>query len=122
MDDQGASGATGHKGADGSFCEQRVERFGAWAEPIGENLTYGDEAARERVINFLTDDGFASRGHRDRLFSAAFKVVGVACGGHKLGQVCVTTLAGGFNEKPGPAQPGKKSTAAPNPPPAAKRF
>jgi uncharacterized protein YkwD len=111
--DQGASGTTGHKGADGSFCEQRVERFGAWDAPIGENLSYGDETARERVIALLIDDGFANRGHRNRLLSPAFKVVGVACGGHKLGAVCVITLAGGFTQKPaaGKAQPAAKSRA-----------
>jgi uncharacterized protein YkwD len=103
--EQGSSGATGHKGSDGSFCEQRVERFGAWAAPIGENLSYGDETARERVIAFLIDDGFASRGHRERLLSPTFKVVGVACGGHKLGAVCVITLAGGFTQKPTAGQP-----------------
>ncbi|HWS56584.1 MAG TPA: CAP domain-containing protein [Pyrinomonadaceae bacterium] len=98
--EQAASGATGHKGADGSFCEQRVGRFGEWAAPIGENLSYGDETARERVIALLIDDGFANRGHRTRLLSPTFKVVGVACGGHKLGAVCVITLAGGFTQKP----------------------
>ena len=103
--EQGGSGATGHKGADGSFCEQRVERFGAWVAPIGENLSYGGESARERIISFLIDDGFASRGHRNRLLSPNFKVVGVACGGHKLGAVCVITLAGGFTQKPAAGQP-----------------
>ncbi|HEV3469293.1 MAG TPA: CAP domain-containing protein [Pyrinomonadaceae bacterium] len=103
--EQASSGATGHKGADGSFCEQRVERFGAWAAPIGENLSYGDETARERVISFLIDDGFANRNHRNRLLSPTFKVVGVACGGHKLGAVCVITLAGGFTQKPSAGEP-----------------
>jgi uncharacterized protein YkwD len=111
--EQSASGATGHRGADGSFCEQRVERFGAWVAPIGENLSYGDETARERVIALMVDDGFASRGHRERLLSPTFKVVGVACGGHKLGAVCVITLAGGFTDKPAAAkaQPASKKTA-----------
>ena len=116
--DQGASGATGHEGGDGSFCEQRVGRFGAWVAPIGENLSYGPESARERVLAFMIDDGFASRGHRTRLLNPVFKVVGVACGGHKLGAVCVITLAGGFNGQPdsGKGRPAAKT------PSGARRF
>jgi uncharacterized protein YkwD len=102
--DQAGSARTGHKGMDGSLCEQRVGRFGAWQEPIGENLSYGAETARERVIALLIDDGFANRGHRQRLLNPAFKVIGVACGGHQLGAVCVVTLAGGFTNKPAAGQ------------------
>jgi uncharacterized protein YkwD len=109
--DQAGSERTGHKGADGSFCEQRVGRFGAWKEPIGENLSYGAETARERVIALLIDDGFANRGHRQRLLNPAFKVVGVACGAHQLGAVCVVTLAGGFTHKPAAAQPSARAKA-----------
>ena len=101
--DQAGSERTGHKATDGSFCEQRVERFGAWQAPIGENLSYGSDSARDRVITLLIDDGFANRGHRKRLLDPAFKVLGVACGGHHLGAVCVVTFAGGFNAKPAPA-------------------
>lgn len=114
--DQAGTDATGHKAADGSFCEQRAQRFGSWAEPIGENLSYGDDTARERVITLLIDDGFAGRGHRKRLLDASFKVAGVACGDHKLGAMCVITLAGGFND--GAKAAGK--TAAPAA--GAKRF
>jgi uncharacterized protein YkwD len=98
--DQHKSGATGHKGSDGSFCEQRAMRHGAWSGPIGENLSYGNHSARERVINLLIDDGVANRGHRRRLFDQTFKVAGVSCGEHSaMGSMCVITLAGGFSEK-----------------------
>ena len=119
--EQATSGATGHKGADGSFCEQRTGRFGAWREPIGENLSYGDETARDRVLTLLVDDGFANRGHRQRLLGAAYKVVGVACGEHKLGGMCVITLAAGFAEGPSAktAQPAGKKAILPA---GAKRF
>ncbi len=96
--DQSGTDVTGHKGSDGSFCEQRAQRFGSWTDPIGENLSYGDDTARERVLTLLIDDGFATRGHRKRIFDAAFKVAGVACGDHKLGAMCVITLAGGFSD------------------------
>jgi hypothetical protein len=113
--DQGATGATGHRGADGSFCETRVERFGAWADPIGENLSYGTQTARERIITLIVDDGVANRGHRQRIFDPRFKVAGVACGDHREGPLCVLTFAGGFTDKTSPAQaikgPGKAPSA-----------
>lgn len=115
--DQAASDRTGHKGTDGSFCEQRVGRFGAWSEPIGENLSYGADTARERVAALLVDDGFANRGHRQRLLNPAFRVLGVACGSHQLGAVCVVTLAGGFTQKPYAARP-----ASPRSPAATRRL
>lgn len=113
--DQAASDRTGHRGTDGSFCEQRVGRFGIWSGDIGENLSYGAETARERVMTLLIDDGFANRGHRARLLNPAFGVVGVACGGHQLGAVCVITLAGGFTHKSAasaPSAPAKQRPAA----------
>jgi uncharacterized protein YkwD len=95
--DQSSSGATGHKGSDSTFIEQRVQPFGNWQGGIGENLTYGDESARERLLTWLIDDGFASRGHRNRLMSENYKVAGVSCGAHpEYRQMCVVTLAGGF--------------------------
>lgn len=124
VSEQSTSGATGHKGSDGSFCEQRAERFGAWREPIGENLSYSDDSARERVLTLLIDDGVANRGHRQRLLNPAYKVVGVACGEHKLGSMCVITFAGGFTDKPAArvqSTPAGNSPAPPRPA-GAKRF
>jgi len=119
--DQAGTETTGHKGRDGSFCEQRAQRFGSWTEPIGENLSYGDDTARERVITLLIDDGFAGRGHRKRLLDASFRIAGVACGDHKLGAMCVITLAGGFNDGAKATQPAAKS-ATPPVPAGARRF
>lgn len=119
--DQGTSGATGHRGADGSFCEQRTQRFGNWTGDIGEDLDYSDDTARERVLMLLIDDGVANRGHRLRLLSPDYKVVGVACGSHKLGGMCVITFAGGFTDKPGQTQARKPDAPAAKAP-AAKRF
>ncbi|HEX8687713.1 MAG TPA: CAP domain-containing protein [Pyrinomonadaceae bacterium] len=119
--DQAGTDVTGHKGLDGSLCEQRTQRFGSWKEPIGENLSYGDDTARERVLTLLIDDGFASRGHRKRLFDAAFKVAGIACGDHKLGAMCVITLAGGFNDGAAAATVGPAGKTAVRPIPAGAR-
>jgi hypothetical protein len=119
--DQAGTETTGHKGRDGSFCEQRAKRFGSWAAPIGENLSYGDDDARERVVTLLIDDGFANRAHRKRIFEPAFKVAGVACGEHKLGAMCVITLAGGFTDGTKAAVPVRKATTN-SLPAGARRF
>src|SRR5712664_795527 len=95
--DQSSSGATGHKGSDSTFIEERVKPFGSWQGGIGENLTYGNESARERLLTWLIDDGFASRGHRNRLMSQNYRVAGVSCGPHpEFRAMCVVTLAGAF--------------------------
>ena len=97
--DQSASGATGHTGADKTLIEQRAKPFGTWQGDIGENLVYGDESARERILTWLIDDGVASRGHRKRIMSQDYKVAGISCGPHpEYGAMCVLTLAGGFSD------------------------
>lgn len=117
--DQKKTGSTGHKGTDGSFCEDRVTRYGTWASPIGENLSYGNHTARERVFNFLIDDGVSNRNHRKRLLDPGFKVAGVACGEHNaMGSMCVITLAGGFTDKLNaarPTTPTNKTSSTPSP-------
>src|SRR2546427_8972291 len=75
--DQNETGATGHRGASSSMIEDRVEPFGKWQGAIGENLSYGNESARERVLTWLIDDGVASRGHRKRLLSSDYNVAGL---------------------------------------------
>lgn len=122
--EQSVSGNTGHRGADGSFCEQRIGRFGTLLEPVGENLSYGEDTARDRVLALLIDDGVANRGHRKRIFDPSYKVVGVACGAHKIGPMCVITLAAGFTDKPSANQPGaaKRTDRAPQLPSGARRF
>lgn len=101
--DQSGSGSTGHKsGSSGAMIEDRVKPFGTWQGGIGENLSYGNESARERVLTWLIDDGFASRGHRKRVLSSDYKVAGICCGPHpEYGKMCVLTLAGGFMDSAG---------------------
>jgi uncharacterized protein YkwD len=95
--DQSSSGAVGHKGGDSTFIEQRVKPYGTWQGGIGENITYGDDSARERILTWLIDDGFPSRGHRLRLLSTDYNVAGISCGVHpEFSAMCVLTLAGGF--------------------------
>ena len=109
--DQAAAGTTGHQGTNKSLIEERVKPYGIWQGAIGENLSYGKESARERVLTWLIDDGFASRGHRRRLLSNDYKVGGLACGAHpEFGTMCCLTLAGAFTDM----QPAKTMTANAN--------
>lgn len=109
--DQSRSGSTGHTGSNSSMIEQRVKPFGTWQGAIGENLAYGNESARERILTWLIDDGFASRGHRRRLLSTDYKVAGLACGPHpQFGGMCCLTLAGGFID----LQPANSTSAPTN--------
>jgi len=95
--DQSGTGATGHKGANNGLIEERLRPYGMWQGGVGENLSYGNESARERVVTWLIDDGVSTRGHRTRLLSADYKVAGLSCGPHpEYGTMCVVTLAGGF--------------------------
>jgi hypothetical protein len=79
------------------MIEARVKAFGNWQGAIGENLSYGNESARERVLTWLIDDGFATRGHRKRLMSADYGAAGLSCGKHpQYEKMCCLTLAGSF--------------------------
>lgn len=100
--EQSGSGATGHRsGNGGGYIEDRAKSFGAWQGGIGENLSYGNESPRERLITWLIDDGFASRGHRKKIMSSEYKVAGISCGPHpQFGAMCVLTFAGAFMDAP----------------------
>ena len=97
--EQGLSGATGHASANKTLIEERVKPFGSWQGDIGENLTYGNESARERLLTWLIDDGFANRNHRKRVMGSNYKVAGISCGPHtEYGSMCVLAMAGGFTD------------------------
>ena len=113
--DQGSSGGTGHRSANSNMIEDRVKPYGRWSGAIGENICYGNDSARERLLTWLIDDGFPSRGHRRRLLGTEFQVAGISCGSHpQYNAMCVLTLAGGFSEfSPGtPKTPAKTTTTA----------
>lgn len=97
--DQGAIGARGHKGSDGSTPWKRLARFGRWSGHAAENISYGLNDARRIVVALLVDDGVRDRGHRLNIFGSDFRCVGVACGSHSAyGTMCVIDFATAFAE------------------------
>ncbi len=94
--DLGPRGGTGHEGSDGSSPGDRMKRFAKLEKASAENLVFGDNDPRGVVLQLLIDDGVPGRGHRHNMFNRKFKVVGVACGPHKVyGRMCVMDFAGG---------------------------
>lgn len=97
--DQGASGATGHDGRDGSRAVARVNRYGTWRQGLSENIAYGPPTAREVVVGLIVDDGVPDRGHRTNLFDPLVRVVGVSCGRHpRFSVMCVIVHAHDYQE------------------------
>ena len=98
--DQGPLGGTEHVGTDGSDPARRMERYGQWRGAVAENIAYGENPAREVVLQLLIDDGVPARGHREALLDPEWGVAGVACGRHRdYGQMCVMDYAMGYVER-----------------------
>ncbi|HKU62811.1 MAG TPA: CAP domain-containing protein [Gemmatimonadales bacterium] len=98
--DQGPIGGTEHQGTDGSDPARRMERYGQWRGAVAENIAYGENPARDVVLQLVIDDGVPDRGHREALLDADWGISGVACGRHRdYGQICVMDYAVGYEER-----------------------
>lgn len=104
MNDLVKTKRSGHRGSDGSSAEDRLSRYGDWADSLGEDIVYHSRSAREDVISLIIDDGTSNRGHRKNLFKPDFHVIGIALSPLRStpnpAPICVITFAGGYQEKP----------------------
>lgn len=91
--EQGALGARGHLGADGSAPGDRVKRRGGGIY-VGEAIAYGFDDADEIVRQMVVDDGVRDRGHRKLLFDKNFRFAGIGCATHaRMDYICVVNLS-----------------------------
>ncbi len=98
--DQGPSGGFEHRGTDNSVPAGRASRYGRWTQAVAENIAYGENPARDVVIQLLVDDGVPDRGHRDNLLDPNWGVAGIACGAHRIyRQMCVMDYAVDYVER-----------------------
>ena len=98
--DQGPIGGLEHGGTDGSDPASRANRHGRWVGAVAENIAFGENPAREVVIQLLVDDGVLDRGHRDNLLNPSWSAGGVACGPHQsYQQICVMDYAAKYVER-----------------------
>jgi uncharacterized protein YkwD len=98
--DLGSRGALEHVSADGSQLSERLNRLGTWLGLIAENISAGEDDARQVVIQLLVDDRVASRGHRKNLFNPGLHQAGAGSAPHGAYQVVtVIDYADGFVER-----------------------
>lgn len=98
--EQGALGARGHKGADGSDPGARVKRRGGDVF-VGEAIAYGFDDAEQIVRQMIVDDGVPDRGHRRLLFDGKLKFAGIGCGPHsKMDHICVVDVSATKDGRP----------------------
>ena len=77
----------------------RLNRLGRWQGLIAENISTGEEEARDVVLQLLIDDGVASRGHRKNLFNPGLHQAGAGTAPHRdYRVVTVIDYADGFVE------------------------
>jgi uncharacterized protein YkwD len=91
---------TGHKGTDGTWPPNRVDRYGFWSLEVKENISYYAQSVRDIIVNMLIDDGNAKREHRKNLLSTNLRYAGLSAGESKMfGRLCVVVFAGEFSER-----------------------
>ncbi|WP_034158623.1 CAP domain-containing protein [Sphingomonas sp. ERG5] len=89
VEEQGPTGAIGHRSQNGDGPGDRVKRRGGDIY-IAETISYGANSATEVIRQLIVDDGVASRGHRAILLSPEYRVAGIWCGPHaRYGAMCV---------------------------------
>jgi len=98
--DLGPRGALEHVGSDGSRLSERLNRLGTWQGLVAENISAGEDDARQVVIQLLVDDGVAGRGHRHNIFHPDLHQAGAGSAPHRdYRVVTVIDCADGFLDR-----------------------
>lgn len=86
---QGPTGNTGHD----SNLWPRVKQTVSYKK-AGENIAYGNNGAREIIVQLLVDNGVETRGHRKNILNSEFTHVGISIGTHSYYKyMCVQDFA-----------------------------
>lgn len=97
VNDIGPKGLLSYQSSDGTEPEDRIGKYGNYVEALGENIDFGPNDAVGVIVSLTLDDGEEDRPHRDNLFKADYRKVGIACGSHKTEyQMCVMDFAFDF--------------------------
>lgn len=97
VDDIGPKGLLSYQSSDGTEPEERITKYGNYFEALGENIDFGPNDALGVIVSLTLDDGEEERPHRDNLFKADYKKIGIACGVHASEyQMCVMDFAFDF--------------------------
>ncbi len=97
VDDIGPKGLLSYQSSDGTEPEERITKYGNYFEALGENIDFGPNDALGVIVSLTLDDGEDERPHRDNLFKADYKKIGIACGLHSSEyQMCVMDFAFDF--------------------------
>ncbi len=92
MNDHGPRGLSGHVGTDGTTFFARIGKYGMWDGKVAGNLYYGYRDADRLMIGILTEGGSTGWDQRNHIFSADFKVMGIACGLTMYTEPCVSLI------------------------------
>lgn len=97
VNDIGPKGLLSYQSSDGTEPEDRIAKYGNYVEALGENIDFGPNDALGVIVSLTLDDGEDERPHRDNLFKADYRKIGIACGTHKTEyQMCVMDFAYDF--------------------------
>lgn len=97
---QSTTRETGHDTPGGRSFNKRFKKYVKKGFIVGENISYGEEDARDIVIQLLIDDGIRNRGHRKNILEPKYTHAGVACGGHlKYSNMCTIDFYGLYKKK-----------------------
>ena len=77
----GTKGLMGHQGGNMSM-QNRTKKYLNKIGAMAENISFGNDNARDIIVQLIVDDGVRGRGHRENIFSESYTDVGISSGYH----------------------------------------